>query len=223
MTTERKPTGLNKWLRSGTTGASAEAIVAHLADHGEQTGNYPLDASDFGRCERLLKMVPGLRSKLSDMAEVNVYWAALVQRWDEIRAASDSGRTTIIREIVTPIQSSDPGHIQISPIAHARIGHNSFKGAEGMKMKETDADRAVRDTAYRVTAEELRSFIERFERLDAEKKDIADQQKEVMAEAKARGYDTKCIRKIIAERKRDRDDVAEEQAVMDLYREALGM
>ena len=41
---------------------------------------------------------------------------------------------------------------------------------------------------YRVTAGELRQFIERFERLDAEKKDIADQQKEVMAEAKARGY-----------------------------------
>lgn len=44
------------------------------------------------------------------------------------------------------------------------------------------------DATYRVTADELRQFIERFERLEAEKKDIADQQKEVMAEAKARGY-----------------------------------
>lgn len=44
------------------------------------------------------------------------------------------------------------------------------------------------DTSYRVTADELRQFIERFERLESEKKDIADQQKEVMAEAKARGY-----------------------------------
>ncbi|GGO56908.1 hypothetical protein SAMN05444398_105266 [Roseovarius pacificus] len=43
-------------------------------------------------------------------------------------------------------------------------------------------------SSYRVTADELRQFIERFERLEAEKKDIADQQKEVMAEAKARGY-----------------------------------
>ena len=46
------------------------------------------------------------------------------------------------------------------------------------------------DSNYRVTADELRQFIERFERLEAEKKDIADQQKEVMAEAKGRGYDT---------------------------------
>jgi len=79
------------------------------------------------------------------------------------------------------------------------------------------------DTSYRVTADELRQFIERFERLEAEKQDIADQQKEVMAEAKARGYDTKVMRKIIAMRKRDRDDLAEEQAVLEMYAEALGM
>ena len=90
-------------------------------------------------------------------------------------------------------------------------------------MKETDADREVRDQAYRVTADELRQFIERFERLEAKKKDIADQQKEVMAEAKARGYDTKVLRKVIALRKRDADDIAEEEAVLDMYKEALGM
>jgi len=79
------------------------------------------------------------------------------------------------------------------------------------------------DDSYRVSAQELRQFIERIERLEVEKKDIADQIKEVKAEAKARGYDTKVITKIIAERKRDRDDVAEEEAVLQLYREALGM
>jgi uncharacterized protein (UPF0335 family) len=75
----------------------------------------------------------------------------------------------------------------------------------------------------RVTADELRQFIERFERLEADKKDIADAQKEVMAEAKARGYDTKVMRKVVALRKRDKDDIAEEEAVLDLYKEALGM
>ncbi|MGY9012428.1 MAG: DUF2312 domain-containing protein [Rhodobacterales bacterium] len=79
------------------------------------------------------------------------------------------------------------------------------------------------DTNYRVTANELRQFIERFERLDAEKKDLADQQKEVMGEAKSRGYDTKVIRKVIALRKRDKDDIAEEEAVLEMYKEALGM
>lgn len=76
---------------------------------------------------------------------------------------------------------------------------------------------------YSVTADELRQFIERYERLEAEKKDIADQQKEVMAEAKGRGYDTKVMRKIIALRKRDSGDIAEEEAVLEMYREALGM
>ena len=82
---------------------------------------------------------------------------------------------------------------------------------------------AQSDTTYRVTADELRQFIERIERLEAEKKDIAEQQKEVMAEAKSRGYDTKILRKVIALRKRDADDIAEEEAVLDMYKEALGM
>jgi uncharacterized protein (UPF0335 family) len=85
-----------------------------------------------------------------------------------------------------------------------------------------NADRAT-DTSYRVTADELRQFIERIERLDAEKKDLADQQKEIMAEAKGRGYDTKVMRKIIALRKRDADDISEEEAVLEMYKEALGM
>ncbi|MCA8882597.1 MAG: DUF2312 domain-containing protein [Rhodobacteraceae bacterium] len=76
---------------------------------------------------------------------------------------------------------------------------------------------------YQVTADELRQFIERFERLEIEKKDLAEQQKEVMAEAKGRGYDTKVMRKIIALRKRDKNDIAEEEAVLELYKEALGM
>jgi len=84
-------------------------------------------------------------------------------------------------------------------------------------------DEAENLSAYRVTAGELRQFIERWERLEAEKKDIADQQKEVMAEAKGRGYDTKAMRKLIAERKRDANDIAEENAILDMYREALGM
>ena len=77
--------------------------------------------------------------------------------------------------------------------------------------------------AYAVTADELRQFIERYEHLDAEKADIADQQKEVMAEAKGRGYDTSAIRKIIAMRKRDKDDLAEEEAILEMYCSALGM
>jgi len=77
--------------------------------------------------------------------------------------------------------------------------------------------------SYRVAGEELRQFLERFERLEIEKKDISDQQKEVMAEAKSRGYDTRIMRKIVSLRKRDLEDVAEEEAILSMYKTALGM
>lgn len=73
-----------------------------------------------------------------------------------------------------------------------------------------------------VTTEELRQFVERIEQLEAEKKDIAEHIKETLAEAKGRGYDTKVLRKLIAIRKRRADDLAEEEAILDLYRSALG-
>ncbi len=78
-------------------------------------------------------------------------------------------------------------------------------------------------SSYRVASDELRAFIERFERLDAEKKDLSDQQKEVMSEAKGRGYDTKVLRKIVGLRKREPQEISEEEAVLELYKEALGM
>lgn len=73
------------------------------------------------------------------------------------------------------------------------------------------------------TANELRQFIEQFEQLDAERKDIAEQQKDVMTETKSRGYCTKTMKTVIAQRKRDRDDLAEEAAILDMYKAALGM
>ena len=77
--------------------------------------------------------------------------------------------------------------------------------------------------AYNVPADELRQFIERFEQLESEKKDVTEQQKELMAEAKGRGYDTKVMKKVIALRKRKPDEIAEEEAVLDMYKAALGM
>jgi uncharacterized protein (UPF0335 family) len=74
-----------------------------------------------------------------------------------------------------------------------------------------------------VTADELRQFIEQIEQGEAEKKDAAERVKEIFTEAKARGYDTKVMRKVIALRKRKPDEIAEEEAVLDMYRAALGM
>ena len=79
------------------------------------------------------------------------------------------------------------------------------------------------DAQFSVAADELRQIVERIEQLAAEKQDIADQIKEVYAEAKGRGYDAKALRAIISQRKQDRDDLAEHEAILDMYRTALGM
>lgn len=87
--------------------------------------------------------------------------------------------------------------------------------------KDLSAD--PRSNSGAVAANLLRSFVERIERLEADKAAIADDIKEVYSMAKGAGFDTKAIRKIIAERKQNADDRAEFESVLDLYRRALGM
>ena len=70
---------------------------------------------------------------------------------------------------------------------------------------------------------QLRSLVERIERLEEEKKAIADDIKEVYAEAKANGFDTKIMRKVVTLRKRDHAEREEEEALVTLYMQALGM
>lgn len=74
-----------------------------------------------------------------------------------------------------------------------------------------------------VAAEQLRSVIERVERLEEEKKEVAEQIKEVFAEAKANGFCTQTLRKVISARKKALEERMEEDAMMDLYLNALGM
>ncbi|WP_206663968.1 DUF2312 domain-containing protein [Sphingomonas oligophenolica] len=74
-----------------------------------------------------------------------------------------------------------------------------------------------------VAADELRLLIERAERLEEEKKGIADDIKDVMAEAKGRGYDPKAIRKILSIRKKKKEEYQEEEAILETYMHALGM
>jgi uncharacterized protein (UPF0335 family) len=74
-----------------------------------------------------------------------------------------------------------------------------------------------------VNASHLRSFIERIEKLEEEKKVIAEDIKEVYSEAKGTGFDAKIIRKIVSMRKMDREKRREEEEILDLYLTALGM
>ena len=77
--------------------------------------------------------------------------------------------------------------------------------------------------ATSVAADQLKSIIERIERLEEDKKAIADDIKEVYGEAKANGFDTGILRKIITIRKKPAAERAEEDAIMELYLQALGM
>jgi uncharacterized protein (UPF0335 family) len=97
--------------------------------------------------------------------------------------------------------SGNPNHTGEAAMTEASIGHNSPSFAKG----------------------QLKSLVERIERLEEEKQTIAADIKEVYAEAKASGFDTKILRKVIAIRKKDRHEREEEQAILDVYMEALGM
>lgn len=72
-------------------------------------------------------------------------------------------------------------------------------------------------------ARTLKAFIERIERLEEEKKNIGDDIKDVYAEAKGNGFDTAVLRKIVALRKQDQNERKEQEEVMSLYLQALGM
>jgi uncharacterized protein (UPF0335 family) len=90
-------------------------------------------------------------------------------------------------------------------------------------MTQTTADRNEGMGGGRVAADELRLLIERAERLEEEKKGISDDIKDVMAEARGRGYDPKAIRKILSIRKKKREEYQEEEAILEVYLQALGM
>ncbi len=74
-----------------------------------------------------------------------------------------------------------------------------------------------------VAGEELQQFVERIERLEEEKSNIQDDIKEVYSELKDRGYDSKIVRQIVKLRKKDRAELQEEEEILDLYKNALGM
>lgn len=90
-------------------------------------------------------------------------------------------------------------------------------------MTTNTANQQADVSATGVAADELRQFIERIERLEEEKAAIAGDVKEVMSELKGRGFDTTAVRTILRMRKKDHSELQEEEAILELYLQALGM
>lgn len=87
----------------------------------------------------------------------------------------------------------------------------------------TAAAAVKEDPAARFAKDHLKAFVERIERLEEEKKTIADDIKDVYAEAKGNGFDVKVMRQIVRIRKQDKAEREEQEAILDLYLQALGM
>src|SRR5690606_35604924 len=102
-------------------------------------------------------------------------------------------------------------------------GRNCRAARRGTAGESALAEDITSETAQTVAAGQLRAFIERIERLEEEKKTIADDIKEVYAEMKGNGFDTKAVRTIVRLRKKDQTERQEEEAILDLYKAALGM
>lgn len=111
----------------------------------------------------------------------------------------------------------------------ARAGKRRTKAVD-IEVDEEDASEVAPATGDDITSEaqtiavgQLRAFIERIERLEGEKSEIADEIKSVYAELKGSGFDAKTVRAIIRLRKKDDHERQEEQALLQLYMDALGM
>lgn len=97
------------------------------------------------------------------------------------------------------------------------------RGGDGRKINPDDNKRTAGADAHGVARDQLRSFVERIERLEEEKKTIADDIKDVYGEAKGVGFDSKILKRVIAIRKQDRDERMEQEAILETYLAALGM
>lgn len=92
-----------------------------------------------------------------------------------------------------------------------------------MDMPAVENDLKTTTRKGGVTGAELRQFVERVERLEEEKKALSDDIRDVFAEMKGRGYDVKVVRQILRMRKRDSNERKEEEAILEVYMQALGM
>jgi len=113
----------------------------------------------------------------------------------------------------------EPEKVLDAAKAAAGVGHNSGKKSADFKDRQ---ETTAQDTGG-VSGQRLKAFIERVERLEEEKAGIAEDIKDIMAEAKGTGFDTKTMRKVIRLRKMDKQKRNEEEEMLELYKSAIGL
>lgn len=116
-----------RWAAGDDTGMSSKAIMAVMTGNKPKDWDcYPRDSSDFGRCYRLLALIPEWRPRIKKMATVGKEWAALVDRWDDIEAlykAEDwKGVYALIQKLVRPHEDKRPGLIRLGKGVSIRFG-----------------------------------------------------------------------------------------------------
>jgi uncharacterized protein (UPF0335 family) len=106
--------------------------------------------------------------------------------------------------------------------AFSRGGGCRMSGAAAAVATRAKDDREDAEVGG-IAADRLRSIVERIERLEEERRGLADNIKDIFAEAKSAGFDVKVVRQIISIRKKEPAEVEEQETLLDLYRRALGM
>jgi len=109
------------WATGRHVGASSQCMARHLMG-ADSDGSYPRDGGDFDRCEALLDAAPDLRARITEMATVNEYWAALVPRWNEIRDANQDQKYGLIQSILRPAEDAAPNLVRLGKGLTMRFG-----------------------------------------------------------------------------------------------------
>lgn len=114
-----------KWLGGNDTGASSEAVALTALGEMPENPSYPSDASDFGRCHRLIVAAPEARKAIDHLGvHGGKVWKALAKRWDEIDAAyvAGSGCYELMKSIIHPIEDASGNVIRMGNGASMILG-----------------------------------------------------------------------------------------------------
>lgn len=126
---------------------------------------------------------------------------------------AEGQRTVLVTEAPTPPDPYGPTTEIVATVLEAAMGHNSDREVPLL---------AGSDSLSEAARDKLRLTVERIERLEEEKKEVAESIKEVKSEAKALGYDVKALNQVIKLRKMDREERQEREAILEVYLDALG-